>query len=57
MFFARDRVTGPSYEQLLNKNQLLREQLAERDRVVAGLEASVRDLQARLATVEKSAKR
>lgn len=57
MFFARDRVTGPSYEQLLLENQLLREQLAERDRVIARLEASIRDLQARLAAVEKSAKR
>ena len=57
MHFARDCVTGPFYEQLLLENQQLREQLAERDRVIARLEASVRDLQARLAAAEKSAKR
>jgi transposase len=50
-------VTGPSYEQLLVELQQFREQLAERDRVIARLEAANRDLQARLAAAEKSTKR
>lgn len=50
-------MTGPSYEQLVLELQHLREQLAERDRVIARLEATVRDLQGRLAAAEKSAKR
>jgi transposase len=50
-------VTGPSYEQLLLELRHLREQLAERDRVIARLEAANRDLQARLDAAEKSAKR
>jgi transposase len=50
-------VTGPSYEQLLLELQQLREQLAERDRTIARLEAAHRDLQARLAAAEKSSKR
>jgi transposase len=50
-------VTGPSAEQLLLELQQLREQLAERDRVIARLEATVRDLQARLAAAEKAGKR
>lgn len=48
---------GPSYEHLLLELQQLREQLAERDRVIARLEAANRDLQARLAAAEKSSKR
>ncbi len=50
-------MTGPSYEQLLLELQQLRERLAERDRVIARLEAANRDLQARLDAAEKSAKR
>jgi transposase len=50
-------VTSPSYEQVLLELQQLREQLAERDRVIARLEAANRDLQARLTAAEKSAKR
>jgi transposase len=50
-------VNGPSYELLLLELQQLREQLAERDRVIARLEAANRDLQARLAAAEKSSKR
>lgn len=50
-------MTGPSSEQLLLELQQLREQLAERDRVIARLEATVRDLQTRLSAAEKSAKR
>lgn len=48
---------GPSYEQVLLELRQLREQLAERDRVIARLEAANRDLQTRLAAAEKSAKR
>lgn len=55
---------GPSYEQVLLELQQLREQLAERDRTivelrqtVARLEASNRDLQARLDASERSGKR
>lgn len=48
---------GPSYEQLLRENQQLREQLIERDRVIARLEATVRDLQARLTAAEQASKR
>jgi len=50
-------VTGPSYEQLLLELRQLREQLAERDRVIARLEAANRDLQARLDAAEKAGKR
>ena len=50
-------MTGPSYEQLLLELRQLREQLAERDRVIARLEAANRDLQARLDAAEKSGKR
>ncbi len=50
-------MTGPSNEQLLLELQQLREQLAERDRVIARLEAANRDLQARLDAAEKSGKR
>jgi transposase len=50
-------VTGPSYEQLLLELRQLREQLAERDRGIARLEAANRDLQARLDAAEKAGKR
>jgi transposase len=50
-------VTGPSYEQLLLELRQLREQLAERDRTIARLEAANRDLQARLAAAETAGKR
>ena len=50
-------MTGPSYDQLLLELRQLREQLAERDRVIARLEAANRDLQARLAAAETSARR
>jgi transposase len=53
----RPWVTGPSYEQLLLELQHLRERLAERDRVIARLEAANRDLQARLDAAEQSGKR
>ena len=46
-------MTDPSYEQLLLELRHLREQLAERDRVIARLEATVRDLQGRLSAAEK----
>lgn len=46
-----------SYEQLLLELRHVREQLAERDRVIARLEALNRDLEARLTAAEKSSKR
>ena len=47
-------MTGPSSEPLLLE---LREQIAERDRTIARLEAIIRDLQARLDAAEKAGKR
>ena len=47
----------PSYQELLDDNQRLRQQLAEQQRTLQQLQQTVRDLQQRLADAERAAKR
>lgn len=50
-------MNAPSREQLLLELHQLREHLAQRDRTIARLEATIRDLQARLEAAEAAGKR
>jgi transposase len=48
---------APSYQDLLHENQQLREQLAQRDRIIEQLQQTVRELQKRIEELERSSKR
>ena len=48
---------APSYQQLSLENQQLREQLAQRDRVIEQLQQTIRELQKRIEELERSTKR